>query len=86
MEPSGERFNYWSYRCDGNIVAPITLADDVKYSHLAAALNGGPIEADDDGDVDRLTGAAGTDTFFYHYQGNVPLDIVTDKAEIAFNK
>jgi hypothetical protein len=68
-----------------NIVNPITLAEDTKFSHLVAALNGGPIMADDDGDVDVLTGAAGTDTFFYHYLGNLPLDIVTDKAEIAFN-
>ena len=41
-----------------NIVNPITLAEDTKFSHLVAALNGGPIVADDDGDVDVLTGAA----------------------------
>lgn len=52
---------------------------------IVAALNGGPIVADDDGDVDVLTGAAGTDEFFYHYQGNLAIDVVTDKAEIAFN-
>jgi Ca2+-binding RTX toxin-like protein len=68
-----------------NIVDPITLVEDTKFSHLVAALNGGPIMADDDGDVDVLTGAAGTDTFFYNYTGNLPLDIVTDKAEIAFD-
>jgi Ca2+-binding RTX toxin-like protein len=68
-----------------NIVNPITLVEDTKFSHLVAALNGGPIMADDDGDVDVLTGAAGTDTFFYNYTGNLPLDIVTDKAEIAFD-
>jgi len=68
-----------------NIVDPITLTEDVKYSDLVVALNGGPIIVDDDGDVDKLTGAAGTDTFYYHYLGNLPLDIVTDKAEVAFN-
>jgi hypothetical protein len=68
-----------------NIVNPITHVEDTKFSNLIAALNGGAIVSDDDGDVDVLTGAAGTDTFFYHYQGNLPLDVVTDKAEIAFN-
>jgi Ca2+-binding RTX toxin-like protein len=68
-----------------NIVNPVTLAEDTTFSHLIAALNGGPIVADDDGAVDVLTGAAGTDEFFYHYLGNLHLDIVTDKAEIAFN-
>ena len=68
-----------------NIVNPITHAEDTTFSHLVAALNGGSIVVDDDGDVDVLTGAAGIDTFYYHYQGNLPLDIVTDKAEIAFN-
>jgi len=41
--------------------------------------------ADDDGAVDRLTGSAGIDEFFYNYQGSVALDIATDKAEIAID-
>jgi hypothetical protein len=68
-----------------NIVDSMTLAEDVQYSHLVAALNGGPIMADDDGAVDRLTGAAGVDKFFYNFLGNMALDIVTDQAELAFD-
>ncbi len=68
-----------------DIVNPVTLAEDVQYSHLVAALSGGPITANNDADVDKLTGAAGVDKFFYNFTGNLAFDIVTDKAELAFD-
>ena len=43
-------------RCGEYRSPAITLTEDVQFSHLVAALNGGPIVADDDGDVDVLQG------------------------------
>ena len=68
-----------------NIVDPTTLAEDVVFSHLVAALNGGPITADDDGAVDRLQGAAGTDAFYYHLVAGPGQDIVLGQAEVKHN-
>ena len=62
--------------------------EDDGYTDLVNILNTGfippPLHVMDDGAVDRLTGAAGTDLFYYNFAGGV-LDIVTDKWEIRFD-
>jgi hypothetical protein len=69
----------------GVVVNPVTLVEDDKFSDLIAILNGGLVTAVDDGSQDVLTGGAGIDTVYYHFQGGGVLDIVTDKPEVSIN-
>jgi hypothetical protein len=60
-------------------VDPNTVAEDVMFSHLVAALNGGPMA---DGDVDELQGAAETDVFFCHLVAGPGRDTVHGQADV----
>jgi hypothetical protein len=67
----------------GVVLDPVTSAEDARYGHMVAILNGGPATAGDDGAADVLTGSAGVDQFYYNFLGGGVLDRVTDKAEVA---
>ena len=73
----------------GGLLADSANNEDDNYDDLVSVLNAGqippPLKALDDGAVDRLTGAAGLDVFYYNYAGGGVLDIVTDNWEIRFD-
>ena len=57
-----------------NIIDPVTHAEDVTFSHLIGALDGSPILFDDDGSVDVLNGASGSNMLYFN-----PEDVVHGK-------
>ena len=70
-----------------------TLAEDDKYVDLVKVLNStaaNPVVASglsvkDDGAVDTLQGASGSDVFYYHFTGAGPYDVLHGKIDHRFN-
>jgi Ca2+-binding RTX toxin-like protein len=71
------------------ILTDASNTEDDKYDDLVAILSAGGISAPyhvaDDGAVDRLTGSAGTDSFYGNFFGLGVLDVITDRTDDVFD-
>jgi Ca2+-binding RTX toxin-like protein len=63
--------------------------EDDQYDDLVSILNAGtippPLHVLDDGEVDKLTGGAGMDTYYGNFSGTGVLDIITDTGGIRID-